>query len=156
MIVRHGEARDLIRVVKLLRDSREAAGFGDASGPSGFTFPFVPAYAAKLFELHMAHEDGCALVLDVEGQAEGVLLALAHEHPFGPVRMARETVWWIDPGHRGRGAIKMLDAYEAWAAERGCVFAGMAGMGRDPDVGKLYRRRGYRTAETYFLKPLAA
>ena len=48
----------------------------------------------------------------------------------------------------------MLDAYEAWAGSQGCAFAGMAGMGADPDVAKLYLRRGYRVAETHFLKAL--
>ena len=48
----------------------------------------------------------------------------------------------------------MLDAYETWAAAQRCAFAGMAGMGEDPVVAALYLRRGYRRAETHFLKPL--
>lgn len=154
MIVRHGEDRDTVRAVTLLRDSREAAGFDDPRGQTGFSFPFVPSYAARLFQFHLNHLDACALVLDVEGRAEGLLLAVASEHPFGPVKLARETVWWIDPAHRGKGAIKMLDAYEAWAAARECTFAGMAGMGKDPEVAKLYRRRDFGVAETHFLKAL--
>jgi hypothetical protein len=50
----------------------------------------------------------------------------------------------------------MLSEYEAWAAEQGCLFVGMAGMGDDPAVGKLYQRRGYRRAETHYLKSLSA
>lgn len=153
MIVRHADEHDLARAVMLLRDSRDGAGFGaDDGGPTGFSFPFIPAYAAKLFEIHVAHERMCCLLLDIDGTAQGILMAVADEHPFGPVRIARETVWWISPSHRGRGAIRMLDAYEAWAHAQGCQYVGMAGMGKDPDVGKLYRRRGYRVAETHFLK----
>jgi GNAT superfamily N-acetyltransferase len=98
--------------------------------------------------------NACCLVNDVAGTAQGLLLAVAHEHPFGPVWLARETVWWIDPTHRGRSAIAMLDAYEAWAKGKGCRFAGMAGMGDDPDVARLYLRRGYSAAEKHFLKRL--
>jgi hypothetical protein len=83
-------------------------------------------------------------------------MATASEHPFGPVWLARETVWWIDPAHRGSAAVRMLSEYEAWAAEQGCLFVGMAGMGDDPAVGKLYQRRGYRRAETHYLKSLSA
>ena len=48
----------------------------------------------------------------------------------------------------------MLDAFENWAREHDCEFAGMAGMGDDPAVGTLYRRRGYAIAETHYLKAI--
>lgn len=154
-MIRRAVASDMDRVVALCRDSREGAGFGDPDGLTGFTFPFHAAYASRLFMAHVSHRDTCCIVLDHEGVAQGVLMAVASEHPFGPVRFARETLWWIDPKHRGRSAIQMLDAYEAWAFnEQGCQFAGMAGMGGDPDVAKLYERRGYVRAETHFLKRL--
>ena len=84
-------------------------------------------------------------------------MATASEHPFGPVWLARETLWWINPAYRGgTAAVRMLDAYEEWAALKGCLFVGMAGMGDDPAVAKLYRRRGYGHAETHYLKPLGS
>ncbi|UGX98226.1 GCN5 family acetyltransferase [Bradyrhizobium barranii subsp. barranii] len=150
-MIRPGEIGDRTRAVTLLRDSHQAAGF---AGAGGFVFPFDCAYAARLYAAHLDQVNACCLVLDVAGVAQGVLLAIACEHPFGPVWLARETVWWIDPAHRGRSAIAMLDAYEAWAASRRCAFAGMAGMGDDPDVAKLYLRRGYFAAERHFLKGL--
>ena len=94
------------------------------------------------------------LVHDVEGTTRGVLMAVAAEHPFGPVRVARETVWFIERAYRGLAAVKMLDDYESWARGEGCQFIGMAGMGDDPDVGQLYRRRGYAVAEPHFLKAI--
>lgn len=48
----------------------------------------------------------------------------------------------------------MLDAYEAWARGKGCRFAGMVAMGDDPVIARLYERRGYRRAETHFLKAI--
>ena len=95
-----------------------------------------------------------AIVLEADGAAQGVLMAAATDHPFGPVRLARETVWWIEPDYRGLSAMRMLDAYERWAQSELCRFSGMAGMGEFPDVAALYRRRGYLVAETHFLKAL--
>ena len=144
--------QDKVAVINLLRQSHIEAGFHRRDG--GFSFNFDPAYAERLFLSHLSSGALC-LVLKPEGdgdQARGVLMAAAAEHPFWPVRISRETVWYIDPGYRGISAVKMLDEYEAWAQEHGCQFAGMAGMGEDPDVAKLYRRRGYRPAEIHFLK----
>ncbi|UFZ05450.1 GNAT family N-acetyltransferase [Bradyrhizobium ontarionense] len=115
---------------------------------------FRPDYAERLFQAHLRGGFACALVLDIAGIAQGLLLAAAFEHGFAPIWMAKETAWWIEPDHRGRSALAMLDAYEAWARGRGCIFAGMAGMGDDPDVAALYRRRGYLGAETHYLKAL--
>lgn len=152
-MIRPAISRDKTRVVELLRDSRTGAGFDTPDGITGFTFPFRPEYAERLFLGHLRGRTLC-LVHDVQGRAEGVLMATATEHPFGPVWLARETLWWIDPAHRGSAAPRMLDAYETWAAAQGCQFAGMVGMGDDPIVAKLYQRRGYARAETHFLKPM--
>ncbi|MBW7968111.1 GNAT family N-acetyltransferase [Bradyrhizobium sp. BR 10289] len=150
-MIRSATRSDTARAIELLRDSRLAAGF-DGTGKSGFAFPFVASYAERLFVRHLEMMNGCALVHDVSGVAEGLLLAVAYEHPYGPVWLASETVWWIDPAHRGRSAFAMLDAYEAWASGKGCSFVGMAGMDDDPIIARLYERRGYRHAETHFLK----
>lgn len=154
MTIRLARSGDLERVVELLRESHVGAGFDRADGPTGFTFPFDPEYARRLFLSHLIGARAVCIVHDVDGAAQGVLMAMAFEHRFGPVWLANETVWWIAPAHRGSAAVRMLDAYEAWAAEQRCAFAGMAGMGDDPDVATLYLRRGYRAAEKHFLKVL--
>ncbi|WP_375414620.1 GCN5 family acetyltransferase [uncultured Bradyrhizobium sp.] len=151
-MIRPAVPADKTRVIELLKDSREAAGFDTSKGLTGFVFPFDPAYAERLFLSHLVALRALCLVLDVGGSAQGVLMSVAYEHPFGPVWIAKETVWWIDPEHRGPAAARMLDAYEAWAQGQHCTFVGMAGMGADPDVAKLYVRRGYRMAETHYLK----
>jgi GNAT superfamily N-acetyltransferase len=153
-MIRPARSTDLNRVVRLLEHSRGGAGFDQAEAMTGFHFAFDPVYAARLFTSHVMLPNRLCLVLEVDGAAQGVLMASADPHPFGPVRLAQETVWWIEPEHRGRDAVRMLDAYEDWAREQDCNFSGMVGMGAVPDVGKLYHRRGYRTAETHFLKAL--
>lgn len=140
MQVRPADDSDRLRVVALLRDSHQAA---------GFAFPFHAAYAEGLFKSHLL--DGLVLVLG--RSAVGVLMARTFDHPFGAGRWAKETVWYIDPSARGRGAIRMLDAYEAWAREEGCTTIGMASLATN-DVSGIYLRRGYRPAETHFTKAL--
>ncbi len=142
MNVRFATADDRDRVVALLRESHEAA---------GFTFPFQAAYADRLFQQHLVSPMACVLVAG--DPAQGVLMACAFEHPFGAGRIAKETVWYVTPAARGRGAIKMLDDYESWARSAGCVSAGMASLSTN-DVSRIYERRGYGAAETHFMKPL--
>lgn len=154
-MIRRATALDKSRAIELLKNSREGAGFDSATGVSGFVFPFSPAHAERLFVRHITSRAAVAIVHDVEGVAQGILLATAFEHPYGPVLVAKETLWWIEPAHRGgTTAIRMLDAVEKWAREQGCKFVGVAGMGDDPRVGALYERRGYRGAEVHFLKGL--
>lgn len=156
-MIRPARHTDAARVVELLRDSRTGAQFDRADGPTGFVFPFEQAYALRMFARYLRGTDFKAFcfVYEVDDVPQGILLAHAFEHDFGPVWIAQERVWWIDPAHRGgTAAMRMLDAYEAWAAAQGCRFAGMAGMGDDPAVMKLYQRRGYRVAETHCLKAL--
>ncbi|UPJ65224.1 GNAT family N-acetyltransferase [Bradyrhizobium sp. 191] len=152
-MIRSASPSDTARAIELLRDSHAAAGF-DGTGGSGFEVPFETCYAERLFVQHLEMMNGCALVHDIQGRAEGILLAIAYEHKFGPVWLASETAWWIDPAHRGSSAFAMLDAYEAWARGKGCRFAGMVAMGDDPVIARLYERRGYRRAETHFLKAI--
>jgi Acetyltransferase (GNAT) family len=149
-VIRNASEADKARVITLLAHARTAAGF-DREG--GFSFPFDPAYAERLVLAHAMPRHLC-LLHDVEGTVQGVLMAAYDEHPFGPVRLARETVWWIEPDYRGLAAVKMLDAYESWARANGCQFIGMAGMGFDPEVGRLYARRGFKPAERHYLKAI--
>lgn len=136
-----------------MRDYHQAGGLVDGSGAGGFAVPFQAAYADRLFQGHLANGDALCLVHDVDGVACGLLLAVAFDHPFGPVRLSKDTMWWIDPAHRGgTAAVRMLDAYELWSKEQGCTFAGMAGMGEDPNIDTLLKRRGYAVAEKHYLK----
>lgn len=155
-MIRAARPSDKARVVELLRDSRVGAGFDNPAGISGFVFPFDPAYAERLFAKYLrGPRTFCLVHTDGRDAPQGILLAHTFEHDFGPVWMAQERLWWIDPAHRGgTAAVRMLDAYETWAAEHNCVGVGMAGMGDDPAVMKLYLRRGYRKAETHCFKPL--
>lgn len=109
-MIRHATSNDKIACIRLLRESHQAA---------GFDYPFQAAYAAQLFDQHIESHQACVLVFERGGHVGGLLMAVWFEHPFGAGRYAKETVWFISPQARGYGAIKMLNAYEAWADEQG-------------------------------------
>ncbi|WP_196258561.1 GNAT family N-acetyltransferase [Pelagibacterium limicola] len=144
--VRQATALDRFAIVRLLRDAHAAA----PVVPVAFSAPHALAIADR----HIGDPSMLALVMG--DQPQGVLLASAQDHPFGPARYAMETVWWVAPDARGRAAGAMLDAYEDWARGLGCAFCQMAALVSFPQAEILYRRRGYRAVETHFLKPLAA
>ncbi|MBI5128942.1 MAG: GNAT family N-acetyltransferase [Rhodopseudomonas palustris] len=148
-MIRPARLTDRGAIIRLLREAN-----GNLGKVTGFVVPFDPAYAARLFIVHMDNSAALALVHDIEGAARGVLLAaVADDHPFGPVRYAKETLFWIDPAHRGgTAAFRLIDSFDQWWRDLGCSYGFLAGMGDDPLIAKFYERLGYRRAETHFLK----
>jgi len=140
MEVRFADQSDRDRVIALLRESHAAA---------GYTFPFQAARADLLFRQHMESPRACAIVIG--RPAQGILLAVSNDHPFGAGNVAVETIWFVSERARGRGSLKMLDAYEAWAESVGSASIVMASMSIN-DVSGIYLRRGYAPIETHFLK----
>ncbi len=142
MEVRFAEASDRDRVIALLKESHTAA---------GYKFPFQAARAALLFQQHMDSPNACVIVIGKP--AQGILLAVSNDHPFGAGQVAVETIWFVSEAARGRGSLKMLDAYEAWARSVGSTSMVMASMSIN-DVSGIYLRRGYAPIETHFLKTI--
>lgn len=142
---RHAINTDAGAVVDLLRQSHAAA---------RWSFPFDPARAHALFTSHIQTNRACALVLEVDGQVSGLLMASLFEHPFGAGVCATETVWFIKESARGKYGLTMLDAYEAWAKQSGCASVCMASLAIN-DVSSIYTRRGYEPVETHFMKELS-
>lgn len=117
-------------------------------------FPFSAAAASVLFDAALYDSNRLCLIYECGGIARGVLAAVAAPHHLAPVKIASEIIWWIDPDWRGRSATRMIAAYEQWAAECGCQYVSMVGLGADPEVSKLYERRGYHAVERHFVMPL--
>jgi hypothetical protein len=156
MIIRHALEQDRPRLLELMRAAHAAAEFDRVDGFTGFHCPWDLARVERCLSLHMTAPDALAQVIDVDGVAQGILLAAAFEHPFGPIRMAKDTCWWIEPAHRAlKTANRSLDEYEAWAASLGVTYPGIAGMGDDPRIGRLLERRGYRVADTVWMMRLS-
>lgn len=146
-MIRNAVESDKTDVIRLLKDANENLG-----RVTGFVVPFDPAYACRLFDLHTTRNDCLCLVHDVNGTVRGVLMAHAVEHVFGPVRLARESMWWIDPAFRGRAAFSMVSKYDSWWRSIGCAYGHLVSMGDDPLIVRLYETFGYCAVETHYLK----
>ena len=152
MTIRAANLNDKIQVIMLLRAKHAGGGFNDPHGFTGFVFPFDAAYAERLFLFHLVGRTLC-LVHDVDGIAQGVFMAAVAEDTFSAATIAKESVWWINPAHRGRAAFQLLDAYETWARKMGYAACSM-GVKSDPRSADLYARRGYRPADVFQMKAL--
>lgn len=86
---------------------------------------------------------------------QGMLGAMAYPDPNSGELTATEFFWWVDPVARGQG-LQLLEAYEAWAEEKGCTRAIMVHLADSMPqrLQSLYRRRGYEEMETHFVKEL--
>lgn len=144
-MIRKAISADKMQVLSMAKAFHEA---------SGIPIPFSAAAASVLFSATLVDADRLCLVYEHDGIARGVLAAVAAAHHLAPVKVASEIIWWIEPEWRGRCAMKMLALYEGWAAERGCQYVSMVGLGGDPAVSKFYARRGYQAVERHFMMPL--
>lgn len=82
----------------------------------------------------------------------GALGAMAGPHPFNHAHIiAQELFWWSE----GREGLRLLDAFEAWAAQRAHSVRMITLEAVNPDrMARLYERRGYQPLERGFIKVL--
>jgi GNAT superfamily N-acetyltransferase len=145
MTARHARTDERLRVIALLRDFHAAGNFG---------FPYDAARADRLARLAIADDNMACIV--VGAPANGVLIGRAALSEMGPFRFAEELLIWIDPSARGTAWRDLLDAFEAWAREKGCqsIKVSVQQHWRGEALGRLWRRRGYLPVETVFSRPI--
>lgn len=81
----------------------------------------------------------------------GMLAARAVPQLFSDDYMAIEQIWWIDPEHRGRHSLKLLEIYEHWAKHVGTSFATLSDLEQN-SLEKIYTRKGYSLTEKSYIK----
>lgn len=97
-----------------------------------------------------------AIFLATNLRPVGILLASVVPDLFDGALVAMEHAWYVMPEARGgRTGADLLDAFEAWARDRGAARAVMshfiAGM---PDLEPYFARRGFVPLEKHYLKAL--
>ena len=99
------------------------------------------------------NEDYVVLVLDVNGSLEGSLIGACIAPWMMSEKFAVELAWFVRKSSRdGRGAIKLVKAYEAWAKSKGVTKVCMSDLTKLQGLGKLYNRLGYSLTETSYIK----
>lgn len=70
---------------------------------------------------------------------------------------ANEMFWFMHPEHRtGTGALRLLNAFEAWGRAQGAVESRMIHLvgHHDAQLKRIYEKRGYTCLELCYRKPL--
>ena len=106
---------------------------------------YCPESMAQTFAFLIDQPEHVVLI----GKA-GAIGGVRAPHPFNLSHwLAQELFWWSE----GREGLALLDAFEAWAAERGASVRMIALDAVEPErVAGILARRGYRPLERAFVK----
>ena len=92
------------------------------------------------------------IVMEFEGEVVGGIVGVVQPLLMSNTVVASELAWFVDPNHRGKGAIKLVKAFEGWAKEKGAEYVTMADIRGIADLSKLYERLGYELTEAAYSK----
>lgn len=89
------------------------------------------------------------------GDIEGALGGMHYPELNTGEVVAVELFWYMLPGSRGNG-LKLLKAFERWAAEENCDHVAMIHLTTlQPErLGEIYLRLGYELFECHYIKRL--
>lgn len=146
MIIRPLEAQDLTRLAELGSEFYAEAGMPGS---------FIPAVFTAAWEGFFAADIGVIFAIEEKKEFLGALGAVITPDPNDGLQIATEFFWFVTKKARGNG-LKLLNAFEDWAKERGAVRMTMVHLSNlAPDTLKnLYLRRGYREIETHYIKTI--
>lgn len=103
-------------------------------------------------------EHGRIWVAEIDGVVCGFLAAVLQPVWFSPRnRVALETVWWMDPAHRGRPeGVRLLLEFERWAKAEGAQAICMSDIVLEGESAaeRILARLGYQVTERTFVKGL--
>lgn len=95
----------------------------------------------------------CAMGLFKGGNLVGVLAGFIAPQFMTGQPIAQEVFWYVSPEHRGGTAgVKLFLEFEKWATDNKAYGIVMASLSENPQVGDLYRRKGYTHLESHHLK----
>lgn len=141
-MIRRAEMRDR-KSITLMADRFAKA--------SNLPFEFSSNFFAMALSVRIVSQNSLCLVLDLEGEPTGFLLASVVKSALFPVTAAQEEAFWIEPESRGRWLLPFLAAYEAWIREKGVPIAAICTL-TDERTSRVFRRLGWTPFETQFLK----
>lgn len=111
--------------------------------------PFSREATAQMLERLMDADEGALFY-----NGHGILGGVVSQIYFGGGLVAQELFWFADKGGR-----ELLEAFEAWAAEKGATGVLMISLAiderTDERMDAIYRRRGYALRERNYYKEIA-
>ena len=130
MTVRPATGADILRVVDMVEALRAAVG-----GPVTVDRPWTAQVIARL----IASPDAGVWV-----SGAGFIAGSLQPTVISPAPIAMEHGWWAGDG----SGLRLLRAFEAWAAGRGAALVQLSTGPEGPDLARL----GYRRAEQAWIK----
>lgn len=131
-LIREATESDVMRIVDMVEDLRAAV-----SGLMPVSRPWTAAMVAGLIQ----SPDAIVLVSD-----GGFIAGSLQPTIINPARVAMEHGWFA----RDRSGLRLLRAFEGWAADRGAVMVKMSTGAAGPDLGRL----GYTMTEQNWVKSI--
>ena len=131
-MIRPASETDVMRIVDLVEDLRAAV-----DGLMPVSRPWTAAMVAGLIQ----SPDAIVLVSD-----GGFIAGSLQPTIINPARVAMEHGWFA----RDRSGLRLLRAFEGWAADRGAVMVKMSTGAAGPDLGRL----GYTMTEQNWVKSI--
>lgn len=124
-----------------------------AEGAYGF-LPYDQAKVRRRVTGYVTERvDACLLVAEHAGTLTGMLGGYLEEYFFCDERVASDVFVYVDPPYRGTtAAVKLVDAFCAWAAAHGAreVCLGISSGVRTPQVEKFYEKLGFVRAGSIY------
>ena len=90
--------------------------------------------------------------MESDGVVVGGILGVVAEMWASYDRSATEIAWFVDKQYRGRGALKLLRAFEYWAESKDADYITVADIQGIANLEPLYKRKGYSKVETSYSK----
>lgn len=115
LVIRRATVEDIPRLMPLAERFRDHVAMRD-----------VPLDEIERSLHHvLALDTGIAFYYERAATIYGVIVGVETTTWFSrDVKLAAELAWWIDPEwRRSPAAIRLLEAFESWAHERGCRYA---------------------------------
>ena len=143
------EQSDLERFIVLCKKFFDNSPYEDKS----FSYEKVKDLAQQIIDSDKS--ESIVILLHDGEQAQGFIVGLTSETPFGTDKVAVELAWWVEPEYRGtRKSLELMKAYEAWARKVGCQIVQMGYIeNSSPEkLAEIYNRNGYTLQEKGFWK----
>ena len=123
-------------------------------GPDHFK-PFEKEVVEERLTGAIDNEAYLVLVLENNGEIQGGIVGVCMAPWMMSEPFAVELAWFVRKSARdGRGAIKLVKAYETWAKSKGVTKMSMSDLTKIQGLGKLYERLGYSLSETSYIKEI--
>jgi len=109
-----------------------------------------------LLSTYIMNENCMVFILEADSKIVGGIMA--HITPVywnWSVLAAQQLGWFVHPDYRGFHSLKLIEAYEQWAMDKGAkmIFSGAKTVqGSYEMMDKMLSRRGYATLESVHVK----